>query len=161
MGSKYFLHFDCPLRLKVIHDSKTPRDTQQDSKHEYGAISLNGEFIMERSHELQDLSISRPQNPIQYSDRLTFTAQAIGGMIDLGERCLIKAIWGDETPKSTLFYVFYGLHCFIKRRWVDRALSAFVHGAWMATYQPGWDPNGPWKWFGRCGTGNHRSLSGL
>ena len=26
-------------------------------------------------------------------------------------------------------------------------MNAFVHRAWMATYQPGWDPNGPWKWF--------------
>ncbi|KAI9766766.1 MAG: hypothetical protein M1839_004770 [Geoglossum umbratile] len=147
VGNKYFLHFDCPLRLTEIDDSKSPRDAQQDPKHECGAVSLNGDFIIECSYEPQDLSISRPQNPEQYSDRLIVIGQAICGTIHLGERYLIRAIWGDENSMSTLFYIFYGLYSFKRRRWVGKALNAFVHRAWMATYQPDWDPNGPWKWF--------------
>jgi hypothetical protein len=147
VGNKYFLHFDCPLRLTEIDDSKSPSDAQQDPKHECGAVSLNSDFIIERSYEPQDLSISRPQNPEQYSDRLIVIGQAIWGTINLGERYLIRAIWSDENSMSTLFYIFYGLYSFKKRQWVERALNAFVHRAWMATYQPDWDPNGPWKWF--------------
>ena len=148
VGNKYFLHFDCPLRLTEIDDSKSPSDAQQDPKHEYGAVSLNGDFIIiERSHESQDLSISRPQNPEQYSDRLIVIGQEICSTIQLGELYLIRAIWGDENSMSTLFYIFYFFYTFKKNQWVERALKAFVHRAWMATYQPDWDPNGPWKWF--------------
>ena len=147
VGNKYFLHFDCPLRLTEIDDSKSSSDAQQDPKHECGAVSLNGDFIIERSYEPQNLSISRPQNPEQYSDRLIVIGQAICGIINLGERYLMRAIWGDENSMSTVFYIFYGLYCFKKHQWVERALNAFVHQAWMATYQPNWDPNGPWKWF--------------
>lgn len=147
VDNKYFLHFECPLRLTEIDDSKSPSDAQQDPKHECGAVSLNGDFIIERSYEPQDLSISRPQNPEQYSDRLIVISHTICDTISLGERYLMRAIWGDENSMSTLFYIFYGLYCHKKRQWVERALSAFVHRAWMATYQPGWDPNGPWKWF--------------
>ena len=147
VGNAYFLHFDCPLRLTEIDDSKSPSDAQQDPKHECGAVSLNGEFIIERSYEPQDLSISRPQNPKQYSDRLIVIGQAIYFTTSLGERYLIRAIWGDENSMSTLFYIFKFLYNLKKLQWVERALTAFVHRAWMATYQPDWDPNGPWKWF--------------
>jgi hypothetical protein len=143
VGNKYFLHFDCPLRLTEIDDS------EQNPKHECGAVSLDGDFIIERSYEAQDLTISRPQNQEQNSDRLIVIGQAICGTINLGERYLIRAIWGDENGMSTLFYIFYGLYNFKKLQWVERALNAFVHRAWMATYQPDWDPNGPWKWFWR------------
>ena len=147
VGNKYFLHFDCPLRLKEIDGSKIPSDPPEDPKNECGAVSLNGDFIIERSYEPQDMSISRPQNPEQYSDRLVVTGQAITGIIRLGERYLIRAIWGDENSMSTLFWIFYGVFSYKQRQWVERALNAFVHRAWMATYQSEWDPNGPWKWF--------------
>ena len=147
MGNKYFLHFDCPLRLTEIYDSKSPSDAQQDPKDECGAVSLNGEFIIERSHEPQDLSTSRPQNPEQNSDRLIFVCQTICGVMNLGEHYLLRAILGDENTTGTLFLIFYSLYNFKTRQWVERALNAFVRRAWMATYQPGWDPNGPWKWF--------------
>ena len=147
MGNKYFLHFDCPLRLTEIDDSKSPSNTQQDREHDCGAVSLDGNFIIERSYEPQELSISRPQNPEQYSDRQIVICQAICSIFNLGERYLMRAIWGDENSRSTLFYIFYGLYDFKRRRWVERAFYAFVHQAWMATYQPDWDPNGPWKWF--------------
>ena len=147
VGNKYFLHFDCALRLTEIDDSKSPSDAQQDPKYECGAVSLKGDFIIERSYEPQDLSISRPQNPEQYSDRLIVTAHVICDTLSLGERYLIRAMWGDWNSMSTLFYIFYGLYSYKKRQWVERTLDAFVHRAWMATYQPGWDPNGPWKWF--------------
>ena len=147
VDNKYFLLFDCPLRLTKIDDSKSPSDAQQSPKHECGAVSLNGDFIIERSYEPQDLSISRPQNPEQYSDRLIVIVQAIYFIIGWGERYLIRAIWGDENSMTTLFYIFLFFYHIKKLQWVDRALSAFVHRAWMATYQPDWDPNGSWKWF--------------
>ena len=147
VGNKYFIHFDCPLRLTKIDYCEIPSDAQQDPKYECGAVSLNGKFIIERSHEPQDLSISRPQNPEQYSDRLIVICQTICGTIGLGERYLIRTIWGDENSMRTLFNVFYGLSCIMRDQWVQRAVHAFVHRAWMATYRPDWDPNGPWKWF--------------
>ena len=147
VGNKYFLHFDCPLRLTEMDDSESSSDAQQDPTHECGAVRLNGDFIIERNHESQDLSISRPQNPEQYSDRLIVIGNSISGTLSLGERYLMRTIWGDENATSTLFFIFYTLWCYKKRRWVERALHAFVHRAWMATYQPDWDPNGPWKWF--------------
>ena len=114
VGNKYFLHFDCPLRLIEIYDSKCPSHAQQDPKHECGAVSLNGDFIIERSHGPQDLSISRPQNPEQYSDRLIVIGQVICGAMHLGERYLMRAIWGDENSMSTLPYIFYFLYNFMK-----------------------------------------------
>lgn len=50
VGNKYFFHFDCPLRLTEIDDSKSSSDAQQDPKHECGAVSRNGDFIIERSY---------------------------------------------------------------------------------------------------------------
>lgn len=149
VGNKYFLYYDCPLRLTEIDGSGKPSDDQQGPTHECGAISLNGEFIIERSYDPQDLSISRPQNPEQYSDRLIVIGEIICGTINLVERYLMRAIWGDENSMSMLFYFIYSLYSFKKHEWVEKALSAFVHRAWMATYQPDWDPNGPWKWFWR------------
>ncbi|RBR22706.1 hypothetical protein FVER53590_03256 [Fusarium verticillioides] len=147
VGNNYFLHFDCPLRLTEISDSKSYSNAQQDPKHESGAVSLNGKFIIERSYEPQDLSISRPQNPQQYSDRLIVIGQAICVSIYLGERFIIRAMWNDDNSVGTLFRILYTWYNFKKFQWVERALTAFVHRAWMATYQPDWDPNGPWKWF--------------
>lgn len=147
VGNKYFVHFDCPLRLSEVNDSKEESDTRQVPEHECSAVRLNADIIIERSHEPQGLSISRPQNPEQYSDRLIVIGQMVGATINLAERYLMRAIWGDENSMSTLFYVFYGVYSFKRIGWVERALNAFVHRAWMATYQPDWDPNGPWKWF--------------
>ena len=132
MGSKFFLNFDCPLRLTKIDDSEGPTDAKQDSVHECGAVNMNGEFIIERSYEPQALSISRPQNPEQYSDRLIVIGEAVCGATNLAERYVMRAIWGDENSMSTLFYIFYGLFNFKKRQWVEKGLNAFVHRAWMA-----------------------------
>lgn len=147
VGNKYLLHFDSSLRLTKIDDEEPPSGAPQNTTPECGAVSLKGTFIIERSYESQELSISRPQNPEQYSDRLIVIAGAICVLLRQAECYLLRAIWGDENSMSTLFYIFYGLYCFKKRRWVDAALNAFVHRAWMATYSPDWKPNGPWKWF--------------
>jgi hypothetical protein len=147
VGNKYFLHFDCPLRFTKIDDSKSPSDSEQDLKHEIGAVSLSGDFIIERSHEPQDLSISRPQNPEQYSDRLIVITQAVCEALTFGERYLMRALWSDENSMSTTFNICYGLYIYKKHLWIEKALSGFVHRAWMATYQPDWSPHGRWKWF--------------
>ena len=146
-GNKYFLRFDCPLRLTKIEDSVSPDDAQEDHRPECSTVGMHGDFILERSYDPQDLRISRPQNPEQYGDRLLVISQAINDIIDLGERYLMRKIWGAENSFSTLFYVFYVLYICKKQDWVKNALTAFVHRAWMATYQPDWDANGPWKWF--------------
>jgi hypothetical protein len=147
VGDKYFLHFDCPLRLAKIDDAEDPSDAQQEPKNECGAVNLNGDFIIERSYEPRDLSISRPQNPEQYSDRLIIIGSLIVDALNLGERRLVRALWGDENSMSTLFYICWCLYNFQKIQWVHKALTMFVHRAWMATYRPDWNPNGPWKWF--------------
>ena len=147
VGNKYFLHFDCPLRLTEMDDSESSSDAQQDPTHECGAVRLNGDFIIERNHESQDLSISRPQNPEQYSDRLIVVGNSISDTLSLGEGYLIRTIWGDVNAMSKPIFIFYCVWCYKKRRWVEQALHAFMHRAWMATYQRDWDPNGPWKWF--------------
>ncbi|PQE09588.1 het domain protein [Rutstroemia sp. NJR-2017a WRK4] len=147
VGNKYFLHYDCPLRLTKTDDLKSPSDSGQKLKHEIGAVRLSGDFIIERSHEPQDLSISRPQNPEKYSDRLIVITQAVCGVLTFVERYLMRALWGDENSMSTIFYILYGLYSFKKRLWVEEALRGFVHHAWMATYQPDWSPHGRWKWF--------------
>ena len=147
VGNKYFLHFDCPLRLAEIVDSESPSDAQQDRELNYAAVSLNGDFIIERSHEPQELSMSRPQNREQYSDRLAVIDRTVYNFMCLGEVYLMRSIWGYESTTSTLFHVFYGLYCFKRGQWMRRASSAFAHRAWMATYQRDWNPNGPWKWF--------------
>lgn len=147
IGNKYFLHFDCPLRLTEVDGSKNPSDAKQNPKHEYGAVRLHGDFIIERNHEPQDLSISRRQNPQQYWDRTILIGDTICNIMFIGERYLIRAIWGDENSMSTLFYIFWTLYNYKKIGWAEEAVNSFVHRAWMATYRPDWDPNGPWKWF--------------
>ena len=145
VGHKYFLHFDCPLRLTKIDESNNPSDTQQDPKRECDAVNLTGEFIIERNYEPQELTISRPQNPEQFPDRLTFIGLVIWEIIGLGDRYLTIAIWSDES--ITLVLICYCFYCYMKKRWVNKALNAFMYQAWMATYQPDWNPHGPWKWF--------------
>jgi len=154
-GDKYFLNFDCPLTLTYIDteddhsdEIQEPEKSQsQTSKDQIGAALLTGEFILHRNHDPQDLSISRPQNPEQYSDRLIVICGFICSLISYLERLLLRYFFGDENSLSTLFYCFYGLYSWKKREWVEDGLNAFVRTAWMATYRPDWDPNGPWKWF--------------
>jgi hypothetical protein len=154
-GDKYFLYFDCALTLTEINTEDDRSDEIQEpetspsqtSKDQIGAVLLTGEFILHRSHDPQDLSISRPQNPEQYSDRLIVICSFICGLLSYLERLLLRHFFGDENSLSALFYCFYGLYSWKKQKWVEYGLNAFVHTAWMATYRPDWDPNGRWKWF--------------
>ena len=41
----------------------------------------------------------------------------------------------------------FWLYNFKKFGWTGDGLDVVVHHAWVATYLPTWDPNGPWKWF--------------
>ncbi|KAH7080732.1 hypothetical protein FB567DRAFT_500731 [Paraphoma chrysanthemicola] len=154
-GDKYFLNFDCALTLTEINTEDDRSDEIQEpgtslsqtSKDQIGAALLTGEFILHRSHDPKDLSISRPQNPEQYSDRLIFICSFICELLSYLERPLLRHFFSDENSLSTLFYCFYGLYSWKKRKWVEDWVRAFVHTAWMATYGPDWDPNGRWKWF--------------
>ncbi|KAL8664085.1 MAG: hypothetical protein Q9202_003377 [Teloschistes flavicans] len=95
-GNSYFLHFDCPLRFTAIDASKGSSDAQLEPIIDRSAVRLHGKFSIERSYVPQDLSISRPQNPQQSSDRLIVIGQVIGHIMTVAERSLIRAIWGDE-----------------------------------------------------------------
>ncbi|PQE07484.1 Heterokaryon incompatibility protein [Rutstroemia sp. NJR-2017a BBW] len=154
VGSKYFLHFDCPLRLTKIDDSKSPSDSEQEPKHEIGAVRLTGNFILERSHDPQDLSISRPQNPEQYSDRLMVIDQAVHIAWTFEEQCLIRMLWGDDTyMRSKLFYICYLFYSYKRSRWFEKALIRFVHRAWIGALMD------IGSGFGSCPTGCRRSIS--
>ncbi|KAL2062095.1 hypothetical protein VTL71DRAFT_6361 [Oculimacula yallundae] len=155
LGDKYFLNFDCALTLtlKEINTADDQSDEPQEpagksqSQSSIGGALLTGEFILQRSHDPQDLSISRPQNPEQYSDRLIVTCSFICTLLSYLERRLLRYFFGDENSLSVIFYCFYCLYSWKQRKWVEDGMTAFVHTAWMATYSPDWDPNGRWKWF--------------
>jgi hypothetical protein len=147
-GNKVFLHFDCPLRLSG-RDDDTPETAEQLPSYTCIARAADSqeEFIIEKSSTPQSLSMSRPQNPEQYSDRLFVISGAL--YLGLGYVQLYFMRWflGDMVDKSWLVLIPYSVLIFMQRGWVDRALHAFVHRAWFETYSPTWSPNGPWKWF--------------
>ena len=161
-GDKYFLNYDCALALTYIKSEdcysdeiKDSEESQsQTSKDQISAAPLTGKFILNRSHDPQDLSISRPQNPVQYSDRLIVICSFICSLISYLERLLLRYLFGDEDSLSTLFYCFYGLYIWKKREWVEGGMNSFVRTAWMATYRPEWDPKGAGSCSGRSAIGN-------
>lgn len=147
-GNKVFLHFDCPLRLSSSH-TDNPEIREQIFSNVGFAQPANTlqEFIIEKSSTPQSLGLSRPQNPEQYSDRLT----VINPILYLGLSCLAQYFMDksldDRVLNSTFFLVAWGIFSFKLHEWVERAVHAFVHHAWVETYQPTWNSNGWLKWF--------------
>ena len=144
VGNKYFLYFDSALTLTQINTEDDPSDRIQEaetsqsqtSKDQIGGVLLIGDFILCRSHGSQDLSISRPQNREQYSDRLTSICKLISHLLSYLVCLLLRHFFGDENSLSTLFYCSYFFFCWKKREWVQNGVEAFVHTAWIATYRP-------------------------
>jgi hypothetical protein len=147
-GSKVFLHFDCPLRLSRRSDD-TPETTEQLPSYTCIARPADSqeEFIIEKSSTSQSLSMPRPQNLEQCSDRLDAIGSALYFGLGYIERYIMRWLLGDMMDKSWLVLIVYGVFAFMQRGWVDQALHAFVHCAWFETYSSTWNPNGPWKWF--------------
>jgi hypothetical protein len=147
-GNKVFLHFDCPLRLCRIHGDTSRATTQLPS---YTCIARPAdsqeEFIIEKSSTSQTLSMARPQNPTQYSDRLDFITQALHFGFGYTEWRIMGWLLGDTMNKNWLILIAYGVFHFMQRGWIEQALHAFVHRAWSETYSTTWSPNGSWKWF--------------
>lgn len=147
-GNKVFLHFDCPLRLSSS-DTDNPGITEQLLSYVCVAQPADSqrEFIIETSSTPQSLGMSRPQNPEQYSDRLIVISDALWLGLSYSERYFMKRLLDDMVSKSTFFLIAWGLFSYMQHQWVEQALHAFVHHAWVETYQPTWSPNGRWKWF--------------
>ena len=122
-GDKYFLDYDCALTLTYIKSEdchlnkikESEESRSQTSIDQIRAAPLAGKFILNRSHDSQDLSISRPQNPEQYSDRLLVICSFTCSLISYLERLLLRYLFGDEDSLSTLFYCFYRLYSWQKR----------------------------------------------
>ncbi|KAF2807468.1 uncharacterized protein BDZ99DRAFT_523081 [Mytilinidion resinicola] len=147
-GNKVFFHFDHPLRLSNS-DTDSSAITEQLLHNACVAqlADLGQEFIIEKSSTPQSLGLSRPQNPKQYSDRLDVISQALCWGINYWERYMIKRCLSDAAAKNIIFLMAYGIFSYKQRQWVNRALHAFVHHAWVQTFHPTWSPNGRWKWF--------------
>jgi hypothetical protein len=147
-GNKAFLHFDCPLRLTRVYGDN-PEATGQPPSYTCIARPADSQegFIIEKSSTPQSLNMPRPQNPEQYDDRLIVIHQALFFGAGYLERTLLRRLLGDMIDKNWLVIGIYGAFTFMQREWVEQALHAFVHRAWLETYSPTWNPNGPWKWF--------------
>lgn len=147
-GNKLFLHFDCPLQVSECN-RKSSATTEQllSNKCIAHVADLQQEFVIEKSSTDQFLSMSRPQNPTQYSSRL----RGISDMLNYGLSSLasyfIKRYLDDPLLKNPIFVIASFLFYIQQNRWIDETVHAFVHHAWVETYQPTWNSTGRWKWF--------------
>jgi hypothetical protein len=136
-GNKVFLHFDCSLRLSGIYE-ETPETTGQLPSYACIARPADSqeEFIIEKSSTPQSLSIPRPQNPEQYSDRLVVIHKALYFGLGYLEQYFLRWLLGDMIEKNWLAFIPYSVFIFMQHGWIERALHAFVHRAWFETYSP-------------------------
>jgi len=148
VGNKVFLHFDCPLRL-FRNNKDNPKIAEQRLSDVSLALPADSrqEFIIEKSSTPRDLGMSRPQNPEQYSDRLVVVSQSLWWSLSYLERQLMKKYLPDTVSDNRLFLIVWGVVSYKQLNWVDQAVHAFVHYAWVETYQPTWRSSGPWKYF--------------
>jgi hypothetical protein len=147
-GNKVFLHFDCPLRLSRVDENDQKQRRQLPSDTGIARLADSSvEFIIERSPTPESLSIARPQNPSQYSDRLI----VIGGFLYYGsgylERRFLTWCLGAGVEEDWRIFPFSLVYSMLKLRWIERGLEALVHRAWLETFSPTWSPSGPWRWF--------------
>ena len=158
-GNNVFLQFDCTMRLSLIAndtDTSKPGKRKKKQKNMPSYIARPADsshkFIIPRSQDaIKSLSMARPQNPTQYSDRLLFIHGHLYWALGHLEGRILERFFGDfDAVIGEHFltigipYWFYNLKKF---GWIEDGLNALVHRAWVATYSPTWDPNGPWKWF--------------
>ncbi|KAM7182845.1 hypothetical protein V8F33_013971 [Rhypophila sp. PSN 637] len=149
--SRVSLNFDCHLRLLPLKkdDSQQPADLPRVIARPADSSQL---FFLSRSQvNPESLSMARPQNPSQYSDRLMVVAQFVYFGSGYIERRVLEHFFGDMNEVIGNNWITVGIPYFIynmkKQVWLEEALQASVHRAWLATYSTDWDPNGPWRWF--------------
>lgn len=144
-GNKTFLHFDCPLKL-----TKRAATVEETSYVYVGRLADAGhQFVIEKGPTPEKLRMPRPQNRKQVSDRLIVTADLLISGLQSAELSLFRDFFDNTMPKSTTLLVLYGVFSLGQRVLVHRALKELAYRAWMATYDPDWNPNGRWKWFWR------------
>jgi hypothetical protein len=148
-GHKIFLRYDCPLRLWVKDDANISQMEEDLRGDVYFAqiASFEREFILEKRPTPQTLGVPRPQNSQQYSDRLIVIHEVIWRLVLKSENYLSFGLIEELCSRSILFMIAWTIVIDLQYRMVERALYAIVHRAWIATYQPSWNPNRPWKWF--------------
>lgn len=148
VGNQVYLHFDCLLRMKnVIDNDKSHASDQAFPMCAARPADSQEEFVIERSMISGDLTLARPQNAEQYSDRLEVTVQALVGILAYFERKFLDLCFGGAFDKNWGFLIIYGIFSYKQRTWVDHAVHEFVHRAWAETFSPDWKPMGAWKWF--------------
>lgn len=145
-----YLHFDYPLGLSAGDTStNTSMLTDQLLGPVFSAESAGPEheFIIEKSSTPQTLSVSRPQNPEQYADRLIVMHGALYFGLGHAMRYLGGGRIDELCSNSRPFFLLWFLVNHFQLRWTEQALYAFAHRAWMETYAANHNPNGRWKWF--------------
>lgn len=151
IGNKVFLHFDSPMQLvRIYDDSPESKTIDQASSHNCIARRADSaeEFIIERSPPTpESLSLARPQNPAQYSDRIDVVVQLVYFGLGYLERWILRRIFGDENNIGWPISVTFCLFKTIQMTWIERVLHTVTHRAWLKTYSPTWKPTGVWKWF--------------
>ncbi|KAK0624003.1 hypothetical protein B0T14DRAFT_478080 [Immersiella caudata] len=144
-GNKTTLHFDCPLKL-----TKRATTAEEASYVYVGRLADAGhEFAIEKGPTPEKLQMPRPQNRKQVSDRLIVTADLLIWGLQGAEHALFRNFFDNALAKSTTLLVLYGCFSLGQRALVHRVLKELAHSAWMATYDPDWNPNGRWRWFWR------------
>lgn len=151
VGNKVFLNFDCTLSLSAANEDDAGHSASLSSYIGRPADSSR-RFVLKRSEvNPESLSMARPQNPRQYSDRLIVVEQFLYFGLGFLERRVLEHFFGDLDPIIGDHWITVGIPYMIynlkKHHWIEVALRAIVHRAWLATYSPDWDPNGPWRWF--------------
>ena len=150
--NKVFLHFDCPLRLSRVDESDEEQRGQL-PRHTGIArlVDSSIEFVIERSPTPESLSMARPQNPSQYSDRfIVITGFLHFGLGHLETRFLTWCFGADFVKKDWRILPFRLAYSSLKLWSIQRGLKELGHRAWLETYAPTWSPSGPWKWFWRA-----------
>ncbi|KAH8722798.1 hypothetical protein GQ44DRAFT_346051 [Phaeosphaeriaceae sp. PMI808] len=141
IGKKFYLHFDCPIRLVK---TQVPRLTTTLTAQRPGP---QAKFVIEKSTTPQILGISRPQNPKQILVRIMAMVGIIHGFVTSFEKPFLEPYVNMILPTTLLRVTFRVVLSHYEIRWIKQLLMAIGHHAWFATYQPTWRANGRWRPF--------------
>ncbi|KAL6711003.1 hypothetical protein ACN47E_006878 [Coniothyrium glycines] len=148
-GFKVFLHFESSLDMPSIWESAP--DSEQSGKQVQPTTPADPtlHFLLERSTTATSLGTSRPQNPEQFSDRLIVVSGLVYVATSHLDQHLRRKILG-EWANNWYFLAAYSLATIRRPAWIEDQLTAFVHHAWVQTFQPDWNAGGRWRYFWRA-----------